>query len=107
MRALILLPFALVGCSQAPAQVAGLISSRCGACHIVPGVSGATGRVGPSLAGIGRQQILAGHFPNSRENMVRWIRTPQAMLPGDAMPDTGLSLAEAEAVADYLYTLDR
>jgi cytochrome c2 len=107
MRALILLPIALAGCSQAPARTAGLIAARCGACHLVPGVPGATGRVGPSLAGIGRQQILAGHFPNSRENMVRWIRTPQAMLPGDAMPDTGLSPAEAEAVADYLYTLDR
>jgi cytochrome c2 len=108
MRPLILsLLFAIAGCHQLPAQTASVIAARCGACHIVPGVPGATGRVGPSLAGIGRQQILAGHFPNSRENLVRWIRTPQAMLPGNAMPDTGLSPAEADAVADYLYTLDQ
>jgi cytochrome c2 len=102
----IFLSLLLAACQQAPARTAELIAAHCGACHIVPGVPGATGRVGPTLAGIGRQQILAGRFPNSRENMVRWIRTPQAMLPGNAMPDTGLSPAGAETVADYLYTLD-
>ena len=56
---------------------------------------------------IGRQQIIAGHFPNSRPALTAWISRPQSLLPGDAMPDTGLTPEQAGAVADYLYTLDR
>ena len=96
----------LAGCQQQN-ETTALIAERCGACHIVPGVAGAVGRVGPSLAGIGRQQIIAGHFPNSRPALIAWISRPQSLLPGDAMPDTGLTPEQAEAVADYLYTLDR
>lgn len=73
---------------------------------MVPGVREARGRVGPSLAGIARRQVIAGYFPNSRENLVRWISHPQAMLPRNAMPDTGLTPHQANVVADYLYTLD-
>jgi cytochrome c1 len=39
--------------------------------------------------------------------MTAWISRPQSLLPGDAMPDTGLTPEQAAAVADYLYTLDR
>jgi cytochrome c2 len=106
MRALILLAPALAACQQQTATTR-LIAERCGACHIVPGVAGANGRVGPSLAGIGRQQIIAGHFPNSRPALTAWISRPQSLLPGDAMPDTGLTPDQAAAVADYLYTLDK
>lgn len=89
------------------ADAKGIIAERCAACHVVPGVRTATGHVGPSLTGIGRRQVLAGHLSNSRENMIRWISEPQSILPGDAMPNTGLTRAQAERVADYLYTLDK
>lgn len=106
MRALTLLVLALAGCAPRPPAVA-IIAEHCAACHRVPGVPGAVGRVGPSLAGIGRQQIIAGYFPNSRHNLVLWISEPQRLLPGNAMPDTGLTPQEANQVADYLYTLDK
>lgn len=103
----LLLAATLAGCSDgAHDEAKALIAARCGGCHQVPGVRTATGRVGPPLGGIARRQVIAGHFANSRDNMVRWIATPQAMLPGNAMPDTGLSPEQANAVADYLYTLD-
>lgn len=106
MRALIpLLLLALAGCRQQN-ETTRLIAERCGACHVVPGVAGADGRVGPSLAGLARRQVIAGHFPNRRGVLAAWIARPQAMLPGDAMPDTGLTPAQAERVADYLATLD-
>jgi len=89
------------------AEARALIASHCGVCHVVPGVDGATGRVGPSLAGIARQQMLAGRFANDRQTLARWIAHPQAMLPGNAMPDTGLSSVQAARIADYLATLDR
>jgi cytochrome c1 len=64
------------------------------------------GRVGPSLAGFGRRQVIAGYFANSRPNLIRWVARSQAMLPGNAMPNSGLTPAQAAKVADYLYTLD-
>lgn len=108
MRFVTLLALAIgLSACQRQTETTRLIADRCGACHIVPGVAGANGRVGPSLAGIGRQQIIAGHFPNSRPALTAWISRPQSLLPGDAMPDTGLTPEQAAAVADYLYTLDR
>ena len=92
MRGLILFAaLALAGCGHGGthAEARALIAQRCAACHIVHGVPSAVGRVGPSLAGIARQQIIAGHFSNDRNTLARWIAHPQAMLPGDAMPDTG------------------
>jgi|SRR3546814_5152963 cytochrome c len=111
MRLMPILLFALplLGGCQAGAEPAlnaeALISARCGACHRVPGVVGANGRVGPSLDGFGRQQIIAGYFPNTPGNLVRWLRDPQRMLPGNAMQDTGLTEEQARAVAAYLYSL--
>lgn len=84
-----------------------IIASRCGSCHVVPGVGGANGLVGPPLNGIAKRQVLAGYFPNSRQNLLRWITHAQSMLPGNAMPDTGLTADQANRVADYLYTLDK
>ena len=83
-----------------------LIAANCGACHRVPGIPQAQGRVGPSLQQISRQQIIAGHFANSPDALTRWIEHPQSMLPGDAMPDTGLSHEQVLKIVDYLYTVD-
>jgi cytochrome c2 len=88
------------------AQAKALIAANCNACHLVPGVSGANGRVGPPLAGIANRQILAGHFANTPDNLANWIEHPQQMLPGDAMPEMGLSHEQAQTVATYLYTLE-
>jgi cytochrome c len=87
-------------------QAKSLLADHCAGCHEVPGVLGAHGRVGPSLAGIARQQIIAGHFANTPETLARWIEHPQQMLPGDAMPEMGLSHAQARTIALYLFTLE-
>ena len=55
------------------AEAKSLIADNCGACHRVPGVPGTEGRVGPSLEGIGRQMIIAGHFVNTPDNLARWM----------------------------------
>lgn len=97
------------GCGSADPrfeQGKALIADHCGACHSVPGVAGANGRVGPPLAGIAVRQVIAGHFANTPNNLVSWIEHPQAMLPGDVMPEMGLSHQQAQDIASYLYTLD-
>lgn len=99
----------LAACNSQPdrySEARDLISANCGSCHVVPGVRTAVGRVGPSLADIADQQIIAGKYANAPETMIRWIMHPQQMVPGSAMPEMGLSQKQAGAIAAYLYTLD-
>lgn len=78
----------------------------CGSCHVVPGVAGATGLVGPPLTGFAGRTYIAGLLPNEPEHLVRWIRAPQAIAPGTAMPNLGVTENEARDMAAYLYTLN-
>lgn len=77
----------------------------CGACHRIPGVDGASGQIGPPLDGIGSRVMLAGQLPNTPENMLRWIRDPQGMRRGTAMPNLNVTEDDARDIAAYLYTL--
>jgi cytochrome c len=78
----------------------------CGACHVIPGVTGATGLVGPPLNSFARRAYVAGNLPNTPPNLIRWIQTPQAVEPGTAMPNLGVGEADARDIAAYLYTLE-
>jgi cytochrome c2 len=77
----------------------------CRACHIIPGVSGANGLVGPPLTLMGRRIYIAGVLRNTPDNLMRWLRDPQKIVPGNAMPDMGISEPEARDLVAYLYTL--
>jgi cytochrome c len=74
----------------------------CGACHLIPGVAGADGVVGPPLDQLAERVYLAGLLANSRENLVRWIREPERIDPRTAMPNVGVSATEADDMAAYL-----
>jgi cytochrome c2 len=78
----------------------------CGSCHVIPGIREATGQVGPELSAFKRRIYIGGRTPNMPENLVRWIEDPQELAPGTAMPDLGVTHAEARDIAAYLYTLD-
>ena len=82
-----------------------ITQAGCGSCHQVPGVAAGDGMAGPSLASFGQRAMIAGVLANTPENLVRWLRDPQRVVPGNAMPQTGLSEGEARDVAAYLYTL--
>lgn len=77
----------------------------CGGCHVVPGVDGAHGDVGPPLTRFGQRIYIAGKLRNTPTNLTRWLRDPQGVLPGNAMPDMGVSESQARDMAAYLYTL--
>jgi cytochrome c2 len=77
----------------------------CGSCHTIPGVENANGLVGPPLTQVGRRIYIAGVLRNTPMNMVRWLRNPQAVVPGNAMPDMRIDLPDAQDVAAFLYTL--
>lgn len=89
-----------------PSAGARLIASyRCGACHTIPGITGADGLVGPPLTLFARRTYVGGELPNTPPNLIRWIRNPPAVEPNTAMPALGLSEQQARDVAAYLYTL--
>ncbi|HVL66498.1 MAG TPA: c-type cytochrome [Vicinamibacterales bacterium] len=77
----------------------------CGACHDIPGVQGANGKVGPPLRGVASRTYLAGRLTNSPANMATWIQQPQHIERGTAMPDMGVTPEDARDITAYLYTL--
>jgi mono/diheme cytochrome c family protein len=77
----------------------------CGVCHTVPGIRGARGTVGPSLAGFARRAYVGGVVPNRPSLLVQWLRAAPTLAPDTLMPPMPISEREAHDVAAYLYTL--
>jgi cytochrome c oxidase subunit 2 len=109
-------PAAPAPAAPAPAQpvapaggdaLALFAAKACIACHIIPGVPGAVGTIGPSLEGLmGRSTIAAGAIPNTPDNLRKWLKNPQGMKPGTLMMmPQPLSDQEIETILGYLQTL--
>jgi cytochrome c len=96
--------FVLSGCGEDPGRVA-LEKLQCGACHVIPGVSGASGKVGPPLDTYARRSYIAGKFPRDEALLARWVADAPAMSPGTAMPKVEMTASEARDIAGYLYRL--
>lgn len=77
----------------------------CGACHVIPGIRTATGRVGPKLEDFVHQMYIAGVVTNTPENLVEWIRHPRQINPLTAMPDLGVTERDAQDMVAYLYAI--
>ncbi len=82
---------------------AAIARYQCGSCHVIPGIYGATGQVGPDLTGIGTRAIFAGDQANDPAALARFIAHPQRVRPGGAMPELGIGEADARNIAAYLY----
>ena len=80
------------------------IQYGCGSCHALRNVRNATGMVGPPLDGVALRVIIGGHLANKTENMERWIRDPQHVAPGTAMPNLEVGEADARDITAFLYT---
>lgn len=87
--------------TQASAPEA-MIQYGCPTCHVIPHVPGAVGKVGPSLEGLTQRSYLAGTLQNTPENLVHWIEHPQQFHPGTAMPEMGVTAADAARIAAFL-----
>lgn len=97
---------AYVVAGGAPARgPAAIARYGCGTCHVIPGVRGAEGLVGPPLTRFAHRAYVGGLLPNRPDNLVAWIRDPKRFNPATAMPALGVSEEEARDIAAYLYTL--
>jgi cytochrome c oxidase subunit II len=88
-----------------PGQRAGeslFMTRGCGGCHQLRGTE-ANGTIGPSLTHVATRSTLAAvTIPNDASELAAWIREPQAIKPGNHMPDLGLSNAEVNALVAFL-----
>ncbi len=82
-----------------------LTQYACHACHRIPGVTGSDVHVGPPLAGFADRKLIAGAVPNNNQQLVRWLRNPQAIDPQTTMPNLQVELRDARDMAAYLSTL--
>ena len=63
--------------------------------------------MGPPLDRVAERVYLAGRNVKTSENRMTWIRPPQQVEGGTAMPERGLSDADAENLAACLHPLRR
>ena len=77
----------------------------CKSCHTISGTP-AQADIGPDLSHIAsRQTIAAGVLDNTPQNLADWLRDPQAIKPGNLMPNFGLTDPQIEELVAYLETL--
>ena len=84
---------------------AAIAAVACGICHVIPGIRGANGIVGPSLAGFGQRQLIGGVAPNQPSVLAQWVKDAPSIAPNTGMPELPLTEAQARDVAAYLFTL--
>lgn len=89
---------------QASAADAATLMTQygCPACHVIRHVPGAVGKVGPPLTNLAQRSYLAGTLQNTPENLRMWIRHPQQIHPGTAMPEMSVSAKDADTIARFL-----
>lgn len=77
----------------------------CASCHDIPHVSGARGMLGPPLTQFASRELVAGKFPNTPENLIKYLQNPQSADPANVMPNLGLTTDQSRDIAAFLYTL--
>jgi len=84
---------------------AAFLSLSCVNCHTVSGTS-AAGTFGPDLSHLmSRDTLGSGVIPNTPENLRAWVKDPQAIKPGNLMPNMQLNSRELDQVVAYLSAL--
>lgn len=109
-------PAAVTGPELAPADEARIEAGRvlftqrgCNLCHLVGNVD--VGRTPAEIRNTGLAARLAPNLRFVRERMdadiaLQWILDPQSIHPTTAMPNMHLSMADAEAIRDFVWFVD-
>jgi cytochrome c oxidase subunit 2 len=82
-----------------------LVEYRCGACHQVRGTQ-AGAVAAPDLTHVmSRRTIASGTLPTGPGTLAEWIEAPQALKPGNLMPNQNLPAEQLTDVLAYMETL--
>jgi cytochrome c oxidase subunit 2 len=91
--------------SRTQGGLLAFVGIGCAGCHEISGAPQKS-RFGPDLSHFGvRRTIGAGTFENTPENLAAWLRDPQAIKPGNKMPNLGLLEPEIQILVRYLEAL--
>jgi len=82
-----------------------ILKYGCTSCHVIPGIDGPRGMVGPALDHWTAHAVMGKSTPRTHENLVKWIRDPQSVDPENTMPKLGVTEGDAHDIAAYLETL--
>jgi cytochrome c len=82
-----------------------ILNYGCASCHVIPGIQRSEAYVGSPLNSWAHRSYIAGHLPNTLENLTAWIIDPHSIEPNTAMPALGVSEEEALHISAYLYSL--
>jgi len=81
------------------------MASTCRNCHAIAG-SPASADIGPNLTHFAGRGILGGGvLTNTPANLTTWLTNPQAVKPGNKMPNFNLNSQQVSLLAVYLETL--
>ncbi|MFZ1162850.1 cytochrome c oxidase subunit II [Mycobacterium sp.] len=95
-------PAAAPASAVAQAGQRQFMADQCASCHTIDGTA-ARGTVGPNLTHLAsRTSLAAAEIPNTPRRLTSWIRNPQAIKPGDRMPDLGLGSRQVSELVTYL-----
>lgn len=80
----------------------------CAACHTVEGLAAGRFPGAPDLTHLASQPSIVGGLlsPVNEENLFRWIKDPQGVKPGTAMPDLNLDDETVNSIVQFLLTLE-
>ncbi len=79
-----------------------VLQLTCQSCHQIDGTA-AHGQIGPNLTHVGgRQTIAAGALSNTPLHLEAWLRDPQAVKPGNHMPNLLLNDGQIRDLTAYL-----
>jgi cytochrome c oxidase subunit II len=81
-----------------------LFSTKCISCHLINGVNQPNRvQIGPNLTHFGNRQLIAGYvLDNTPSSLADWLRDPQAVKPGNDMPNLHLTQDQITALVAYL-----
>jgi len=91
--------------TDAQKRGAALVEYRCGLCHSIRGTR-AGALAAPDLTHVmSRAEIAAGTVQTGPGTLAGWIQDPQALKPGNLMPNQNLSATQLTDALAYLETL--
>src|SRR5688572_10606130 len=78
----------------------------CNVCHLIPGIEGMQGSLGPDLTAVASRPMISNEkVENTPAKMTLFIQNPASLNPESAMPPIGIPPADAQDMTAYLFTL--
>jgi cytochrome c oxidase subunit 2 len=97
------IPQNLTGAAAQGEQV--FLNGPCIGCHTINGTK-AQGKIGPNLTHFASRTSFAGSsLENTPDNVTKWLQDPQAIKPGNLMPNLHLSQEQISQLVAFLESL--